>query len=90
VDVDAVLVGERRRRPFPRRDAAAAAAEEKFRGLDPRRAEPVQEIGLAGDFAVEEVCVAQFADVYLKACQTVWPKKPEFTGRGDERYLDSF
>jgi hypothetical protein len=76
MDVDPILVWKRSCSPFPGSDTTAAASEEKFRGLDPRRAETVQKVSLASDFAVEEVCVSQFTDVYLKLCQTFGQRDP--------------
>lgn len=63
VDVDAVAILKRRVCAFPRGDAAAAAAQGKQAGLDPCGAEAVQEVGLAGDFGIVNVGVAEFADV---------------------------
>lgn len=48
VHVGAVVVRKRRVCAFPRRDAAAAAAQLQLRVLDPERAEAVEEVCFAG------------------------------------------
>lgn len=50
---------------LPRCDAAAAVPQRDQTRLDPGGAEAVEEVGLAGDFVLVKVCVAEFADVYL-------------------------
>lgn len=50
---------------FPSGNTATAASQGDEAGLDPGGTEAVEEVGLAGDFVLVEVCVAKFADVNL-------------------------
>lgn len=82
VDVDAVRVGEGRVGALPRGDAAAAGAQGEAGRLDPRRAEAVEEVGLAGDDGGVDVGVAELADVDLSGLAGVG----EGVGGGGRRW----
>lgn len=66
VDVNAVLVLVGRVGAFPSSDAATTAPKLDVAVLDPKRAESIKEVGLAGDDAVVHVSVADLADVNLR------------------------
>lgn len=64
-NVDSVGVGEGRVGAFPGGYAAAAGAQGDGSAFDPGGAEAVEEVSLAGYFAVFDVCVSEFAYVDL-------------------------
>lgn len=51
---------------YPRRNSTTAVSKGDGRLLYPCRAETVEEICLASDFAVLEVGIAEFSNVYLR------------------------
>lgn len=67
-DVDSVFVGESRVCAFPGCDAAAASAHQDLGGLDKGGTEAVEEVGLSGYGVIEEVGVAELANVDLGGC----------------------
>jgi len=60
-----VFVLEGSVRAFPSCDATTTVAERHEAGLNPCRAEAVEEIGLASDLILMEIGVAQLPNIYL-------------------------
>lgn len=64
-----IFVHESRVGALPRGDATATTAKCHKTRLNPCSAKAVEEVGLASNFVLVEVCVSEFANVNLRHCQ---------------------